>query len=73
MGELLLELRPDPRRDSPRTLTGLDAVVHHPNNRWSGADPSHGCAAAALIVDRTTWAAGDVSAYAQRLTRQPAW
>jgi len=37
--------------DSPRTLTGLDSVVHHPNNRWSALILR--MPAAALIIDRT--------------------
>jgi hypothetical protein len=39
--------------DSPRTLTGLDAVVHHPGNRYSALILR--MPAAAIIVDRTTW------------------
>ena len=39
--------------ESPQTLTGLDAVVHHPNNRWSALILR--MPAAALIIDRTTW------------------
>jgi thiocyanate desulfurase len=39
--------------DSPRTLTGLDAVVHHPNNRWSALVLR--MPAAAIIMDRQTW------------------
>jgi hypothetical protein len=38
--------------DSVRTLTGLDAVVHHPNNRFSALILR--MAAAALIIDRET-------------------
>ena len=34
MAELLVERGQIPG-DSPQTLTGLDAVVHHPRNRWS--------------------------------------
>ncbi len=39
--------------DSPRTLTGLDAVVHHPGNRYSALILR--MMSAAIIVDRTTW------------------
>jgi hypothetical protein len=39
--------------DSPQTLTGLDAVVHHPDNRYSALILR--MCAAALIVDRTNW------------------
>ncbi len=39
--------------ESPRTLTGLDAVVHHPGNRYSALVLR--MPAAALILDRTTW------------------
>jgi len=38
---------------SPQTLTGLDAVVHHPNNRWSAL--INRMANCAIILDRTTW------------------
>lgn len=39
--------------DSPRTLSGLDAVVHHPGNRYSALIIR--MLSAAVIVDRTTW------------------
>lgn len=39
--------------DSPRTLTGLDAVVHHPGNRYSALIIR--MLSAAVIIDRTTW------------------
>ena len=39
--------------DSPRTLTGLDAVVHHPDNRYS-AMVIRMCSAA-VILDRQNW------------------
>ncbi|HEY9783987.1 MAG TPA: hypothetical protein V6D17_01205 [Candidatus Obscuribacterales bacterium] len=39
--------------DSPRTLTGLDAVVHHPGNRYSALILR--MLSAAVILDRTTW------------------
>lgn len=39
--------------ESPRTLTGLDAVVHHPGNRYSALILR--MPACAVIVDRTTW------------------
>src|SRR5262249_45582978 len=39
--------------DRPRALTGLDALVHHPNNRWSALILR--MPAAALIMDRTNW------------------
>src|SRR5205823_279832 len=52
MGELLVERGQIPG-DAPQTLTGLDAVVHHPNNRWSALVLR--MAAAALILDRKTW------------------
>jgi len=39
--------------DSPRTLSGLDAVVHHPGNRYSALILR--MVSAAVIVDRTTW------------------
>lgn len=38
---------------APRTLTGLDAVVHHPGNRYSVLVLR--MPAAALVVDRQTW------------------
>lgn len=38
---------------APRELTGLDAVVHHPNNRWSVLVLR--MQAAALVLDRKTW------------------
>jgi hypothetical protein len=38
---------------APRELTGLDAVVHHPNNRWSVLVLR--MPAAALIIDRQNW------------------
>ena len=52
MAELLVERGQIPG-DSPLTLTGLDAVIHHPNDRWSAL--IFRMCAAALIVDRTTW------------------
>jgi thiocyanate desulfurase len=52
MAELLVERGQIPG-DSPATLTGLDAVIHHPNNRWSALILR--MCAAALIIDRTTW------------------
>jgi hypothetical protein len=52
MAELLVERGQIPGA-SPQTLTGLDAVVHHPGNRWSALVLR--MAAAALIVDRRTW------------------
>jgi thiocyanate desulfurase len=52
MAELLVERGQIPG-DSPETLTGLDAVVHHPNNRWSAVILR--MCSAALIVDRSTW------------------
>lgn len=39
--------------ESPRTLTGLDAVVHHPGHRYSALILR--MPAAALIVDRKNW------------------
>jgi thiocyanate desulfurase len=38
---------------SPYELTGLDAVVHHPNNRWSALILR--MPASALIIDRKNW------------------
>jgi hypothetical protein len=52
MGELLVE-RGQISGDSPQTLTGLDAVVHHPANRYSALILR--MCAAAIIVDRTSW------------------
>jgi hypothetical protein len=39
--------------DAPRELVGLDAVVHHPNNRWSALVLR--MPAAAIILDRKSW------------------
>lgn len=39
--------------DSPRTLTGLDAVVHHPGNRYSALIIR--MLSCAVIIDRKTW------------------
>jgi len=39
--------------DSPRTLCGLDAVIHHPGNRYSALIIR--MCSAAVIVDRQTW------------------
>ena len=39
--------------DSPRTLCGLDAVVHHPGNRYSALIIR--MCSAAVIVDRHSW------------------
>jgi thiocyanate desulfurase len=39
--------------DDPRGLTGLDAVVHHPGNRYSALIIR--MLSCAVIVDRTTW------------------
>ncbi len=39
--------------DSPRTLTGLDAVVHHPGKRYSALIIR--MLSCAVIVDRDTW------------------
>jgi hypothetical protein len=39
--------------DAPRALTGLDAVVHHPGNKYSALICR--MISAAVIVDRTTW------------------
>ncbi len=39
--------------DSPRTLSGLDAVVHHPGNRYSALIIR--MLSCAVIIDRTTW------------------
>jgi hypothetical protein len=39
--------------DHPRTLSGLDAVVHHPGNRYSALIIR--MLSCAVIVDRTTW------------------
>jgi hypothetical protein len=38
---------------APHELTGLDAVVHHPNNRWSVL--INRMPAAALVIDRRNW------------------
>jgi len=38
---------------SPRTLSGLDAVVHHPGNRYSALIIR--MCSAAVIIDRTSW------------------
>ncbi len=52
MAENLVELGQLPG-ENPRGLTGLDAVVHHPGNRWS----SLVCRmiSSSIIIDRTTW------------------
>jgi thiocyanate desulfurase len=39
--------------DSPRTLSGLDAVVHHPDNRYSALIIR--MCSAAVIIDRQNW------------------
>ncbi len=39
--------------NSPRTLSGLDAVVHHPNNRFSSLVLR--MLSASVIIDRETW------------------
>jgi hypothetical protein len=52
MAELLVERGQIPGR-SPQTLSGLDATIHHPHNRFSALIIR--LAACALIVDRTTW------------------
>jgi hypothetical protein len=52
MAELLVERGQIPGR-SPNTLVGLDATIHHPGNRYSALVIR--LAAAAIIVDRTTW------------------
>jgi thiocyanate desulfurase len=39
--------------DSPRTLTGLDAVVHHPGNRYSTLILR--MCSAAVVLDRQSW------------------
>jgi hypothetical protein len=39
--------------DSPRTLSGLDAVVHHPGNRYSALIIR--MCSAAIILDRQNW------------------
>src|SRR5947207_491599 len=52
MGEYLVYTGQLPG-DAPRKLCGLDAVVHHPGNRYS-AMVIRMCSAA-VIVDRTTW------------------
>jgi hypothetical protein len=39
--------------DSPRTLSGLDAVVHHPGNRYSALIIR--MLSCAVIIDRQTW------------------
>ncbi len=39
--------------DSPRTLTGLDAVVHHPGNKYSALILR--MVSSAIIIDRKTW------------------
>ncbi len=52
MGEMLVEHSQIPG-PSPETLSGLDAVIHHPNNRWSALIIR--MLGAAIIIDRTTW------------------
>jgi len=52
MSELLVERGQIPGA-APQTLTGLDAVVHHPGNRWSALILR--MPAAALIIDRQSW------------------
>jgi hypothetical protein len=52
MAENLVEFGQLPG-DSPRTLSGLDAVVHHPGNRYSALILR--MVSSALIIDRTTW------------------
>lgn len=52
MAELLVERGQIPGA-SPQTLTGLDATIHHPNNRWSAL--INRMAACAIIIDRQNW------------------
>ena len=52
MAENLVEQGEIPGAD-PRSLTGLDAVVHHPGNRYSALIIR--MLSAAIILDRTTW------------------
>jgi hypothetical protein len=52
MAENLVELDELPG-DNPRTLAGLDAVVHHPDNRWSSLIIR--MLSASIIIDQTTW------------------
>lgn len=52
MAELLVERGQIPGA-SPQTLTGLDATVHHPGNRYTAL--INRMAACAIILDRTTW------------------
>jgi hypothetical protein len=52
MAELLVERGQIPGA-APQRLTGLDAVVHHPGNRYSALILR--MASAALVMDRQTW------------------
>jgi len=52
MAENLVELGEIPGSD-PKSLSGLDAVVHHPGNRYSALIIR--MLSAAIIIDRTTW------------------
>lgn len=52
MAENLVEKGEIPGSD-PRSLAGLDAVVHHPGNRYSALIIR--MLSAAIILDRTTW------------------
>lgn len=44
---------PGPSKEAVRSLTGLDAVVHHPDNRYSALIIR--MLSCAVIVDRKTW------------------
>ena len=52
MGEDLVESG-EIQGSNPRSLTGLDAVVHHPGNRYSALIIR--MLSAAIIIDRQTW------------------
>lgn len=52
MAENLVEKGELPGAD-PRSLTGLDAVVHHPGNRYSALVIR--MLSSSIIIDRTTW------------------
>jgi thiocyanate desulfurase len=55
MGEYLVYTGqlPETHEDSERSLTGLDAVVHHPGNRYSALIVR--MLSASVIVDRKNW------------------
>lgn len=53
MGEDLVEKGELPGGDNLKKLTGLDAVVHHPNNRYSSLIIR--MLSSSIIIDKSTW------------------